>query len=51
VREVAALLRISRATVYKLVAEGTLKAVRISNSIRVRGEDLERFAQGPTDAP
>jgi excisionase family DNA binding protein len=34
VAEVARRLRVSRATVYKLVAEGQLAHVRIGNSIR-----------------
>jgi excisionase family DNA binding protein len=34
VAEVARRLRVSRATVYKLVAEGRLAHVRIGNSIR-----------------
>jgi excisionase family DNA binding protein len=34
VAEVARRLRVSRATVYKLVAEGKLEHVRIGNSIR-----------------
>ncbi|HET9552665.1 MAG TPA: helix-turn-helix domain-containing protein [Anaeromyxobacteraceae bacterium] len=35
VREVAARLRVSRATVYRLVKRGTLPVVRVSNAIRV----------------
>ena len=35
VAEVAGRLRVSRAIVYKLVAEGRLAHVRIGNSIRV----------------
>ena len=41
VREVAALLRVSRATVYRLVADGRIPAVRVSSgAIRVRETGL-----------
>jgi excisionase family DNA binding protein len=36
VREVAAILRVSRATVYKLVEHGELASVRVGNAIRIR---------------
>jgi excisionase family DNA binding protein len=35
VREVAARLRVSRATVYRLVQAGALPTLRVSNSIRI----------------
>ena len=35
VREVAARLRVSRATVYRLVQDGALPVLRVSNSIRI----------------
>jgi excisionase family DNA binding protein len=35
VREVADRLRVSRATVYRLVASGALPVLRVSNSIRI----------------
>jgi excisionase family DNA binding protein len=38
VREVAALLRVSTRTVYKLCDEGHLAHVRIANAIRVQRE-------------
>ena len=40
VREVADRLRVSRATVYRLVQAGTLSVLRISNSIRIPIESL-----------
>ena len=43
VREVAESLRVSRATVYRLVRAGALVAVRVSNSIRIPTEALERI--------
>ena len=43
VREVAAELRVCRATVYKLVARGALGAIRIVNSIRVARTEVDRF--------
>jgi excisionase family DNA binding protein len=41
--EVAKRLNISRSMVYKLVVIGELPCVRISHSVRVRPEDLDKF--------
>jgi len=38
VREVARCLKVSRATVYRLVAEGRLRYARVSNAIRIPTE-------------
>jgi excisionase family DNA binding protein len=43
VREVAEQLGVCAATVYRLVAGGDLRHVRIVNSIRIRPEDLHAF--------
>jgi excisionase family DNA binding protein len=43
VRDVADRLRVSRATVYALCDRGALPHLRVSNAIRLRGEDLEAF--------
>jgi excisionase family DNA binding protein len=43
VREVAELLRISTATVYKLCASGKIAHERVSNSIRIGRAELEAF--------
>lgn len=40
---VAAQLGVCRATAYRLVDEGALPLLRISNSIRVAVEDLDAF--------
>jgi excisionase family DNA binding protein len=40
VREVAAYLRVSTATVYELCARGKLRHVRVLNAIRVASCDL-----------
>jgi len=45
VAEVAEELAMCTATVYKLVACGALVSVRALNVIRVRRDDIERFAQ------
>jgi len=45
-REVAERLRLCRATVYKLCAEGELAHVRIANAIRVAPADLSQFIAG-----
>jgi excisionase family DNA binding protein len=42
VREVAARLRVSRATAYRLVQAGALPALRVSNSIRIPATALAR---------
>ncbi len=43
VGEVAALLRVSSMTVYRLINAGDLPALRIGRSFRVRSEDLDRY--------
>jgi excisionase family DNA binding protein len=43
VRVVAGRLGVSTATVYKLVAQGDLPHVRVSNAIRVAPADLDTF--------
>jgi excisionase family DNA binding protein len=43
VREVAARLGVSAATVYRLCDLGELAHVRVSNAYRIRPADLERF--------
>jgi excisionase family DNA binding protein len=46
VREVAARLRLSTATVYKLCRSGALRHVRISNAVRVPMGELELYIAG-----
>ena len=46
VREVAAALQVSTATIYELVGRGELPHVRVSNAIRVRAADLAAFVGG-----
>lgn len=43
VGEVAAILRVSSMTVYRLINAGSLPAARIGRSFRVRQEDLDRY--------
>jgi len=43
--EVAAMLGVSRSTVYSLVASGTLPSLRVSNAIRVRLAELALFTR------
>jgi excisionase family DNA binding protein len=43
VSEVAASLRVSTMTVYRLINGGELPAARIGRSFRVRAEDLDTF--------
>ena len=46
VREVAGRLRVSTATVYKLVENGSLHHVRVASSIRVSGAALSAYLKG-----
>ena len=43
VAEVAASLRVSNMTVYRLVQSGQLPAVRIGRSYRIREDDVDRY--------
>jgi excisionase family DNA binding protein len=43
VGEVAAVLRVSTMTVYRLINAGQLPAVRIGRSFRVSEEELDRY--------
>ena len=51
VRQVAEVLGVCAATVYKWAANGVLPHVRIVNVIRVRGDDLTRFLATRTQLP
>ncbi len=46
VTEVAASLRVSNMTVYRLINAGGLPAVRIGKSFRIRVDDLNRYLTG-----
>jgi excisionase family DNA binding protein len=43
VAEVAAMMRVSKMTVYRLVHGGDLPAVRVGRSFRVREEDADEY--------
>lgn len=43
VAEVAAQLRVSNMTVYRLVQAGTLPAIRVGRSYRIREDDVDRY--------
>ena len=54
VAEVAAAMRVSNMTVYRLIKNGELPAVRVGKNYRLRGSDLERFLEErsvPTGGP
>jgi excisionase family DNA binding protein len=51
VRQVAELVRVCSATVYKWAADGVLPHVRIVNVIRIRGEDVNRLLSAPALMP
>ena len=46
VAEVAQELRIARSRTYELVANGTIPAVKIGRSVRVRRKELESWLEG-----
>lgn len=46
--EVAARLRVSRATVYRWADDGTLRCVRIGDTVRFRADDVDALL-APTD--
>jgi excisionase family DNA binding protein len=43
IAEVAAMMRVSKMTVYRLVHNGDLPAVRVGRSFRVRAEDAHEY--------
>jgi excisionase family DNA binding protein len=43
VNEVAQLMRVSKMTVYRLINQGELPAVRIGRGYRIREEDVHRY--------
>jgi excisionase family DNA binding protein len=43
VNEVADLLRVSRMTVYRLIKEGQMKALRVGRSYRLREDDVDEY--------
>jgi excisionase family DNA binding protein len=47
VAEVAAMLRVSNMTVYRLINAGSLPAVRIGKSYRLRESDVEQYLDQP----
>jgi excisionase family DNA binding protein len=51
VPEVAARLRVSRATIYRLFRTGTLPGLRVSNAIRVPAEALDGLRSHSTPRP
>jgi excisionase family DNA binding protein len=51
VAEVADVLRVSTMTVYRLIHNGELPAVRVGRNYRVRRGDLLRYIEGQVVAP
>jgi excisionase family DNA binding protein len=43
VNEVAEALRVSRMTVYRLIRQGDLPALRVGRGYRIREEDVHRY--------
>ena len=45
IAETAAKLRVHRATVYRLVRNGSLRAVKVGQSLRIPARELERLLE------
>jgi len=45
VAEVAAVMRVSRMTVYRIIRRGQLKAIRVGRNYRVREDDLSQYLE------
>jgi excisionase family DNA binding protein len=45
-KETMEYLRITRPTLFKLIKEGKLKAVKVGHNYRIRKVDLDNFLQG-----
>lgn len=43
VREVAAAMRVSNMTVYRLIKAGELHAIRVGRNFRIRESDVDRY--------
>jgi excisionase family DNA binding protein len=50
VREVATICRVHEVTIRRHIRQGLLRSVRVGRSLRIRGEDLERYVGGPVSA-
>jgi excisionase family DNA binding protein len=48
VREVAASLRVSTMTVYRLIKAGQLRSTRVGKGYRIRTSDLEKYLGSAT---
>jgi excisionase family DNA binding protein len=48
VREVAASMRVSTMTVYRLIRSGVLPAIRVGKHFRIRARDLDSFLEAQT---
>ena len=46
VREVAARMRVSNMTVYRLIKAGDLPAIRVGKNFRIRRSDVESYLGG-----
>jgi excisionase family DNA binding protein len=49
VSEASKLLKVSRATVYRLVAVGKVTAVRVSHAIRIRLANVAQTSERPAE--
>lgn len=47
--ELAAMLNLSRQTIYRHIEQGTLKAAKVGQQWRIRGEWVDEWNGGPTN--
>lgn len=43
IAEVSEILKVSRTTVYRIIKENELKAIKVRKTIRVKASDLEEY--------
>jgi excisionase family DNA binding protein len=48
VAEVAAHMRVSNMTIYRLIKSGDLPAIRVGKNYRIRGRDLQHYLDSST---
>ena len=50
ISDVCAILKVSRTTVYRIIKENQLKAIRVRKTVRVKMSDLEEYLSAYDEA-
>ena len=50
ISDVSEILKVSRSTVYRIIKEQDLKAIKVRKTIRVKAEDLEEYLDSCMEA-